>query len=262
MKIKRKLYSDKKEEEAQGGLKRKLKAAIPGAAVLAGGVLGNTATAVNNALTSMDISKEKGKKDLYDKVEGKAHREAVPVINDPKKEGYGSSYYNPKFDTIHLADHSRDNYATLSHELGHRHYIAGEGKGIGKLAHKVALPATMLSTVSGIGLGIHSGLKSGENESLWNKTKHIIVPTMLGAPLLAAEGFASHKGIKLLKEAGASKEQLKSAKKQLGSSLGTYAGHTAANVGLAMLARQAGKGIKAVRNKKRKKDVPKSESDN
>ena len=65
------------------------------------------------------------------------------------------------------------------------------------------------------------GIKRGARKQVG---KSVIAPTLITAPLLVAEGAASRKGLKMLKEAGASKESMKKARKTLGHAFGTYVG--------------------------------------
>ena len=97
--------------------------------------------------------------------------------------------------------------------------------------------------------GYKSGLKAakleseGKKEGGWNKVKGAAIPAVMVAPVLVAEGAASRHGIKLLKEAGASKEAIKAAKKNLGKAWGTYAAIGSAPVITGAGSRAIGKAV-------------------
>ena len=59
--------------------------------------------------------------------------------------------------------------------------------------------------------------------------------------MLVAESAATRKGLKMLKDSGASKEFMKDSKKRLLNAYGTYATTTAANLGISELGRYNGR---------------------
>lgn len=137
----------------------------------------------------------------------------------------------------------------LAHEMGHEHYMDGEGKGIksvGGVLHALRHPA--ISIGSGLA-SIHSGIKKeklereGKKESKWNKYKSVILPGIASAALVGSEAAASIHGYNQLKKMGASKELLKDTRKKLGHALGTYAGMGIANIGSGLVGRAVGKGM-------------------
>jgi len=141
----------------------------------------------------------------------------------------------------------------LSHEIGHaQHYKGRKASMIGKAAHRLdALGRTQLKGVA-VGSfvnGVHSGVvakrqaKKGKKESAFNRHKSWAVPTAVMAPVVVAEAAASRKGYKLLKNAGASKEYLKQARRSLLKAGGTYAGMAAIPVGAGEVGRAVGKVI-------------------
>ena len=111
--------------------------------------------------------------------------------------------------------------------------------------------------------GIHgyaSGLKAakdeseGKKESKWNKVRAVAVPAMVSAPMLISEAAASRKGLKLLKQAGASKEAMKVAKKSLGNAHGTYASLAAGNIVAGEGGRLVGKAVGKRRRNSQKEE--------
>ena len=162
-------------------------------------------------------------------------------------------------DVVALGDGKLSGADVLSHELGHSALGAGKiGKGrskdiVGKAGHKLyrigSLGMTGAGSVASGVIGYKSGLKAakleseGKKEKTWDKIKSVAIPAAMVAPVLVAEGAASRHGIKLLKEAGASKEALKGAKKNLGKAWGTYAAKGAVPVVTGAGARAIGKSV-------------------
>jgi hypothetical protein len=113
---------------------------------------------------------------------------------------------------------------TLAHELGHAQYgKSGRSKNIiAKTAHKLygvdPLVHSKIGNATMFANGLHSGIKSeklrseGKKESTWNKIKSVAIPAALVAPVLVAEGAASLKGLKMMKNVGASKELMRQEK--------------------------------------------------
>jgi hypothetical protein len=123
---------------------------------------------------------------------------------------------------------------TLAHELGHAQYgKSGRSKNIiAKTAHKLygvdPLVHSKIGNATMFANGLHSGIKleklrsEGKKESTWNKIKSVAIPAALVAPVLVAEGAASLKGLKMMKNVGASKELMRQSRKALGNAYGTY----------------------------------------
>ena len=159
----------------------------------------------------------------------------------------------------------------LSHELGHTQFLEkGRSKDvIAKTAHR-------LNSVSKLGTtglnpqnylmrpavygahGYASGLKAakmeseGKKESFGHRIKAAGLPALVAAPMLIAEGAATGKGLKFLKQAGASKGAMKTARKSLGNAYGTYASLAAGNVVAGEGGRLVGKAVGKKRYKKEK----------
>lgn len=188
-------------------------------------------------------------------------------------------------DLINIGDKNRnESGAFLAHELGHSMHKNGRGGSkIGKIAHNlrdevgefesklskgvykktgIKLYDTHISNGLGITSGLLSGIKAGRDEkkgkkeSVLNKLAPYAVPLAYKSPTLVSEFEASRQGMKLLKQAGASKGYRKAAGKTLGAAFGTYASTLAAPLLAAYGARQVGKvvGRNTVRNNKKKDD--------
>lgn len=148
--------------------------------------------------------------------------------------------------------------ATLAHELGHLHYQTKLKAGkIGKAAHKAygaSRIAISLTPVYGYASGVKNARKEDRGEKLttWDKTKSIAVPLALSAPILVAEGAASARGIKILKEAGASKKYLKASKKSLAKAHGTYTISAATKAATGGLSELLGRRIEEEKLQKKK----------
>ena len=181
----------------------------------------------------------------------------------------------------------------LAHELGHsKHYHGRNGSMVGKVAHKLRhsqdnLESKLLNKVneskfvndrnialksshirkgigatSGLLSGIHSGRKKakGEKESVAEKTSWTAPTLAYSAPKLISEAEASRQGLKMLKEAGASKKFLRKSAKNLAVAHGTYGSSLIYPLAIGYGSRQAGKIIGgATVNKKDKKKFEKKD---
>lgn len=171
--------------------------------------------------------------------------------------GKGSEVYkNLGKDAIVLGN--LNSPAIEAHELGHAANFRGRGKGIGKLAHSNYGLGTW-SGAAGAATGWYTGKKAaraeaeGKKTSTWNKVAPAVVPLAFQAPILASEAVASKKGLKMLKEAGASKEAMKAAKKQLGHAYNTYLANSALQTASGLGAHQISKGIELNKIRKARK---------
>lgn len=138
----------------------------------------------------------------------------------------------------------------LAHEMGHEHYLDGEGKGIktvGGILHKARNSKLIqASTLMDAGLAVLSGINAeekGEEEGVLSKYGYLASPIIRNATTLGSEAAASIKGYKMLKKEGADKKTLKEARKNLRNALGTYAGNALVELGTAVGARELGKRI-------------------
>lgn len=80
--------------------------------------------------------------------------------------------------------------------------------------------------------------REGKNENKFLRHATWAVPTITTLPLPISEGMATRRGIKMLREAGASKEYIKHTKKQLGKAQLSYAGIPLVFAGLSELGRR------------------------
>ena len=167
-------------------------------------------------------------------------------------------------DAVILGNGTLADVDILSHELGHAQYVkSGRSKNIlAKAAHKLMLPsklaATPLGSAGAFALGARSGYKTekkrseGKNVSLWDKTKPFVMPAAIVSPIVIAEGAASLKGLKMMKEAGASKELLKQSKKRLRNAWGTYAAGSLKPITASTAGAISGRALAKMRNKNNK----------
>ena len=151
----------------------------------------------------------------------------------------------------------------LAHELGHEHFHVDRDAGkIGKAAHKLYLGTknhANLTIASGAAAGVASGINKarkeakGEKESTANKLSPALTSLAVSAPMLVAEAAASKHGMKLIKNAGATRRYQKAARKDMIKAWGTYAGVPAISTGLGYLTKNAAYGIESGRLRKNKK---------
>lgn len=123
---------------------------------------------------------------------------------------YGGGYFDQVKKEIGL---SEKNYQSLAHELGHAHidkHILGQM--IQSRAARVA-SGIVPSILAGIGAGLlmAKGKKWG-----------LLLPAALAAPTVLSEALATHKGGKILEDAGATEEQRKTYSSNMRQGLGSY----------------------------------------
>lgn len=205
-------------------------------------------------------------KSITEKLKQEAKNRGVS-IDETTRTNKGPLYHIQQ-DKVYLD--GSNNGASLSHELGHRHYFKEKGAGkIGKAAHKGykytggALSHMAVSPVSAHFAGKASGKSKArkeeneEKESKLGKAAPIATPLLVSTPGLVSEAAASRKGMKMLRKAGASKEMLKKSNKTLGHAFGTYAALNAANAGVGLLSKN-----RAYKREKRKIEEEKEKKDN
>ena len=252
--ILRKLFSKDKSDRGER-VSNQTNSMIKGAAAIGAGIGLNTALGLKlmNHLQKSSTPEEKAQ---FEKLKNGVTKSGIvkSVSNASYMQGPA---YHPGFDNIGMA--GIKDPGSLGHEAGHAYYekqIAGKIKGkgaadkIGKYSHKAyfkmggtAGTFMGLSPLSGIASGAISGTRAakkeakGEKESKLNRHMAWALPVMVAAPGLVAEGMASRKGIRMLKESGASKKIINNAKKSLAGAWGTYGALTAANAGVGELSR-------------------------
>ena len=169
--------------------------------------------------------------------------------------------------------------ATLAHEMGHAS-MSQSGRShdiIGKAAHSSVgqlsgIPSNLGRTNLGkavyLGAGIRHGVKAAKKEEEGDKKgakkelrKGLIRSSLLAAPELVAEAAATRKGMKYLREAGASKETMRNARKTLGGAWGTYASTAAKPVLLDVGGTAIGYGVHKLRSKSKKKNNKKDKNE-
>ena len=131
----------------------------------------------------------------------------------------------------------------LAHELGHAERAAR-----GSLFHDLQdkLRKSKLQKNAGA-IGLASGFASGYNQtkndddSTIRKAEAYIPAVAINAPVLIEEADASRRGLRLMKNAGASKTQLRRGRKSLAYAFGTYAIRPAAQIAMTGVGRVAGK---------------------
>ena len=179
--------------------------------------------------------------------------------SDPITEHIGT-------DTIILGKGKKSDADVLAHELGHTQFTHRKRSKnfIAKAAHEISglsrLGTSNKANVLYAASGFKNGLKSakakaeGKKEKTWDKIKSVAVPALVSAPMLITEASATGKGLKMLKNAGASKESMKQAKKALGAAYGAYALQAGGSIASGYTGRLLGKAVgkKKYKNKEEK----------
>lgn len=219
----------------------------------------NRAKKIYNKLKSKN---PKAAEKFKDSVEAVAERSA-------KSSGMSGTGKHLGKDLVAVGEGRLADADILSHELGHSALGAGKiGKGrskdiVGKGAHKLYNAGKFgmsAGTIVGGVTGYKSGLKAakleaeGKKEKTWDKVKSVAIPAAMVSPILVSEAAASRHGIKLLKEAGASKEALKTAKRSLGKAWGSYAAVGSAGAVTGAGSRAIGKAVGRKRYGKKKEE--------
>ena len=268
-----KLDKSEKHKSADGKL---------GAALVGAGVVGNTAAALKvidleklyngnikmpKYLKPKQIDAEENKR-LIEKLKTAAKKKGIKFGEADMLEMGGSpAGYAMGEKTVYMDSYARPGADILSHELGHAHYDSDKNAGkIGKYAHKAykklggMASFTRHSPLAAVGAGVTSGIvkakkeEKGKKEGKLNKVLPYLAPTTVAAPGLVSEVAASHKGLKMLKEAGAAKKDLRAARKNLASAALTYGTLAAMNAGLGGISKHvAYKAAKKVEEKKKEK---------
>jgi len=116
------------------------------------------------------------------------------------------------------------------------------------------------STASGLS-GVAAGYKAEEEKEKGNKKKarlisagSLAVPVLGHTPELGREISASSKAMKMIKKAGANKQQIRGARKSLGYALGTYGVGLGKNLIINSGGQLVGKGAYKLTHKKKKED--------
>lgn len=228
-----------------------------GAALVGAGLAGNTAA----SLKAIDIDDVVGKETKVPKflkpskisendrlqgaLEAQAEKSKIGVKKFKGALGGSPAYYNTNDKNVYVSSTIPVTADTFAHELGHAHYDTNKDAGkIGKYAHKAykklggMASFNTFSPLAAVSAGVTSGVvkakkeEKGKKEGKLNKVVPYLAPTAVAAPGLVSEVAASHKGLKMLKEAGATKKDLRAARKNLAGAALTYGTLAAVNAGL------------------------------
>lgn len=134
----------------------------------------------------------------------------VKVRVTPDAVNYGGGYFDQVKKEIGI---SEKNYETLAHEVGHAQidqHILGR-----MIQSRLARVAS--GVVPNVLAGVGAGLLMAKGKK-WG----LLLPAALAAPTVLSEALASHKGGKMLEEAGATAEQRKNYSSRMRQSLSTY----------------------------------------
>ena len=265
--------------------KNKTKKALQAGGLVTGGVVLNNVTPVlaNNRIkkvskklnnpkfagTSEDkVLKEKLSKWARDKREVPIFQEGN--LTSSSSAAIPSTIYHSngkKISHVGIFTGEKAPASALAHELGHAEYMGYKGKGgkVGRFLHKISprmdeLPNSLGANTAHFINGLHSGYVKEKNKDKGKKTniitkyKSVAAPLLLSVPTLATEAMASKKGMKLLREHGASKKYLKEARKHMGSAYNTYLLKQSIPLASSVGGEITGRGIRKVGNLLRDKN--------
>lgn len=229
----------------------------------------------NQGIKIVEMPSESNSAYMGTPLAGKLKKMFAPILK-------GGTFDHLGEDTIIIGgekDSLLNSAGVLAHELGHSQYISPKDSDrtlskdfIAKTSHRLQPISSLAASKAGIlASAIHgykSGVKSekdkeeGKEESRWNKVRAVAVPGIAIAPNLIAEASASVKGLKMLKEAGANEDLLRSARGDLGAAFGTYAGASLLPIAAGAAGRLVGKGVTKLKNKKNRKKEKESSKEN
>lgn len=216
--------------------------AKPGAALLAGGLLGKRVAALSQMSDLLNDPDPRAAR-LYQKLK----RESPVKVNEPpagKKPVIAQYVFNSDSRSakklgvnpgeVVIGPRSKHPHI-LAHELGHADLDRGAGR---LLQNKTTAVAGRLGSNAIVGgaLGYAAGRSGNETLEKWAP----LAPLAASAPMLGYEALASVKGLKRMHAAGASAQQIRRAYRSMIPAWGTYVGGTAASSGAAMAGRALG----------------------
>lgn len=185
------------------------------------------ATPINQTAGKRILKNSLKDEKLYNEIARQVKEQNVPIQDRLPGPAYGSgptgSPWSRKLNKaigmedefISMPKQLQDTYAAdfLAHELGHKHL---QNKKYLKYLQDPAF--RMLGPLGSLG-SLAAGYTSNKDRSALTDAAIVGLPSM---PLLAGEGYASYKGLKLLREAGATPAQLRLARGNMLKALGTY----------------------------------------
>lgn len=233
-------------------------------------------SAINKHNSTIITAKDSNK--VGDKLLIRAHNNGIPLYLNTKGENYygrGKTKSGKSIELINL-DAKNLNAATIAHEVGHsEHYKGRSGGKVGKLAHNIdatlskplkgkavrdRLTKSLKGNTAFAGVGFANGLNAerkkqrGEERNIYNKIGSAAIPLALISPRIMKEAAASKKGLKMMKELGASKELIDQSKKKLGRALNTYTTSSSAPVVSSVLGDVSGRVYGKLTKEKKKKE--------
>lgn len=232
--LRNKSFSKKEKEDVEGNAG---KMALVGAGLIGSQVLADQ-------LLENDIKKNSMRFEDHEDLINKMIKDKNAKLDRSRKLYPHTAYLDrdlvtgKRLDIVNLGEYSTGP-DSVAHELGHRHYQLNPKSGkIGRYAHKIGQHTDNLSGLSVIGLGISSGINKAKKEILEGKKEttaekivpHIVTGSLL-VPTLIAEGAASRRGLKILKQSGASKEVINKARRDLLRNWGSYATEIPTSIG-------------------------------
>ena len=281
------LFSSSESEnkkDKEDGEKRRKKEKLKGAGLIAAGSIGTIGGIKASHKLNRVINEKLSKLELADMARGYLNKEEYnKVLRNLRKK---SSELGIKLTITDTINHTFDNPSSLAHEMGHAS-MSKKGRSkdvIGKVAHSKfgdslgsyfdnatnqnsnSKESKILKHASRglfLGDGIRRGIKSSKQEEHGDTKKAkrtrrnaLLISGLSAAPTLIKEASASRKGIKYLKEAGASKRMLKNSRRELRHAFGTYASNIGIPISLEVGGTAIGYGAhKLISKSKNKKKV-------
>lgn len=211
------------------------------------GLIGNAIAApFAEMLGSSALNNSLADKGLYDNVAKLVAEQGVPIKHNPNlgpayAPGAAGSPFEQKVQEMAFGDgdefinmpktmHDAGNVDMLAHELGHKHLQ--NKKYLKYLQHPAARALSPLGSMA----SFIAGVTHDDDRSALTDAAIVGLPSV---PLLAGEGYASYKGHKILRNAGATPAQLRLSRKNYLKALGSYGvyglGGAAINYGLGRL---------------------------
>lgn len=169
-------------------------------------------------LPGASLSTPESRARLLEALLGHAKEHGVTVANGTRADEYGGGLYSREDRTVHISDHLRDSdqgLSTLAHELGHAEFdqtVLGRG-----MQSPLARGAAKAAPVIGVLIALAAG-GSFQRRLAFSAG----ATALLQAPLLGSEITADVKGHRMLKEMGATPQQLALHRSEARRGVSTY----------------------------------------
>ena len=197
---------------------------------------------------------------LAKKLRKKANELGIKLVDNSGARN-GGNFFRSSEKSIYLDKLGRLSPSTIAHELGHAEIESKKSllRYLQRSKYKYNQSSTGMKTVhplAGFAAGYHNSelRDEGKEENKALKWGTRLAPAILSIPMLAVEGGASLKGLRLLKNSGYGKDALKNSRKLLGGALLNHSMPAIQNIVSNEIGYQLGNAAYKITHKKRNSD--------